>query len=79
MDERYSRQIRFESIGDSGQSRLSASRVGIVGLGALGTVMADQLVRAGVGYVRLIDRDFIPVEIMKIASVLMNMQNLFAG
>ncbi len=59
MDERYSRQIRFESIGQSGQMRLSEARVGIVGLGALGTVAADQLVRAGVGYVRLIDRDFV--------------------
>jgi molybdopterin/thiamine biosynthesis adenylyltransferase len=59
MDDRYSRQIRFESIGESGQTRLLEARVGIVGLGALGTVVADQLVRAGVGYVRLIDRDFV--------------------
>ena len=59
MDERYSRQIRFESIGESGQRRLSEARVGVVGLGAIGTVVADQLVRAGVGSVRLIDRDFV--------------------
>ena len=59
MDERYSRQVRFESIGEGGQRRLSQARVGIVGLGALGTVVADQLVRAGVGFVRLIDRDFV--------------------
>ena len=59
MDERYSRQIRFEFMGELGQTRVSRARVGIVGLGAVGTVVADQLVRAGVGYVRLIDRDFV--------------------
>ncbi len=59
MDDRYSRQIRFEPMGEAGQMRLSTSRIGIVGLGALGTVIADQLVRAGANYVRLIDRDFV--------------------
>src|SRR5262249_26533916 len=58
-DDRYSRQIRFAPIGEAGQQRLSASRVLIAGLGALGTVAADQIVRAGVGFVRLIDRDFV--------------------
>ena len=58
-DERYSRQIRFVPIGEAGQQRLASSRVLLVGLGALGTVTADQLVRAGVGFVRLIDRDFV--------------------
>ena len=58
-DDRYSRQTRFVSIGKAGQQRLGAARVLIAGLGALGTVAADQLVRAGVGFVRLIDRDFI--------------------
>ena len=58
-DERYSRQIRFAPIGESGQQRLSESRILLVGLGALGTVAADQLVRAGVGFVRLVDRDFV--------------------
>jgi adenylyltransferase/sulfurtransferase len=55
--DRYSRQIRFAPIGEAGQQRLLASRIGIVGLGALGTVIADQLVRAGVGSLRIIDRD----------------------
>src|SRR5438045_5753930 len=58
-DDRYSRQIRFSPIGEAGQQRLAASRVLLVGLGALGTVAADQIVRAGVGYLRLVDRDFV--------------------
>ncbi len=59
LDDRYSRQRRFAPIGDAGQERLAGSRVLIVGLGALGTVAADQIVRAGIGFVRLIDRDFV--------------------
>src|SRR5579875_3212425 len=57
--ERYSRQIRFPGIGEDGQRRLLAARVTLCGCGALGTVLANALVRAGVGYLRLIDRDFI--------------------
>ena len=59
QDDRYSRQIRFAPIGEAGQDRLRSSRVLVVGLGALGTVTADQIIRAGVGFVRLIDRDFV--------------------
>lgn len=59
MSERYSRQVRFGPIGEAGQARLRAAGVAIVGCGALGSVAADQLVRAGVGHVRIIDRDFI--------------------
>jgi adenylyltransferase/sulfurtransferase len=58
-DDRYSRQIRFAPIGETGQQRLQSSRVLVLGLGALGSVVADQIVRAGVGFVRLIDRDFV--------------------
>jgi len=58
-DERYSRQIRFAPIGEAGQQRLQTSRVLVVGLGALGSVAADQIIRAGVGFVRLVDRDFV--------------------
>ena len=58
-DERYSRQIRFAPIGAAGQQRLQTSRVLVVGLGALGSVAADQIIRAGVGFVRLVDRDFV--------------------
>ena len=57
--ERYSRQMRFPGIGKAGQERLQASRVTLCGCGALGTVLANALVRAGVGFVRIIDRDFI--------------------
>ncbi len=57
--ERYSRQMRFYGIGEAGQRRLLQSRVTLCGCGALGTVLANILVRAGVGHLRLIDRDFI--------------------
>jgi molybdopterin-synthase adenylyltransferase len=56
---RYSRQILFEPIGVEGQRTLAASRVVLIGCGALGTVLANTLVRAGVGYLRICDRDFI--------------------
>jgi adenylyltransferase/sulfurtransferase len=57
--ERYSRQMRFPGIGEQGQRRLRESRVTLCGCGALGTVLANALVRAGVGHLRLVDRDFI--------------------
>lgn len=56
---RYSRQTLFEPIGVQGQKRLLQSRVAVVGMGALGTVLANHMVRAGVGFVRVIDRDFV--------------------
>src|SRR5947199_10593507 len=59
IPERYSRQVRFPGIGQDGQRRLLDSTVTLVGCGALGTVLANSLVRAGVGRLRLIDRDFI--------------------
>lgn len=58
-DDRYSRQIRFARIGRDGQASIGASRIAIVGAGALGSVLSQHLVRAGVGYVRVIDRDVI--------------------
>src|ERR1041385_6991843 len=57
--ERYSRQMRFGGIGEAGQRQLPHSHVTLCGCGALGTVLANVLVRAGVGHVRLVDRDFI--------------------
>jgi molybdopterin-synthase adenylyltransferase len=57
--ERYSRQMRFHGVGEEGQRRLCDSHVTLCGCGALGTVLANALVRAGVGHLRLIDRDFI--------------------
>src|SRR5215467_832239 len=57
--ERYSRQMRFPGIGEDGQARLLAGHVSLIGCGALGTVLANALVRAGIGHLRLVDRDFI--------------------
>ena len=59
MNQRYSRQILFPPIGAEGQARLGRARVVIVGCGALGSVAAEQLVRAGVGSLTLVDRDFV--------------------
>ena len=59
MVDRYSRQILFPGIGKKGQEKLGNSSVVIIGCGALGTIIATTLVRAGVGKVRIIDRDFI--------------------
>jgi molybdopterin/thiamine biosynthesis adenylyltransferase len=58
-DSRYSRQVRFLPWAKEGQARLAASRVAIVGCGALGTVQAEILTRAGVGTLRIIDRDIV--------------------
>jgi len=57
--EKYSRQLLFGEIGELGQERLLSGRAVIVGCGALGTVAANLLVRAGVGRLRIIDRDFV--------------------
>ena len=59
VDDRYSRQILFNGIGEVGQRKLLAARVLIVGCGALGSAHAEALARAGVGLIRLVDRDFI--------------------
>ena len=56
MDNRYARQRVLKYIGKEGQEKLGASRAAIVGMGALGSVQANLLARAGVGYLRLIDR-----------------------
>lgn len=57
--ERYSRQMLFSPVGKEGQRKLSEKCVLIVGIGALGTVVANHLVRSGVGCVRLADRDYV--------------------
>ena len=59
MSYRYSRQTLFHGIGKSGQQKLGQSLVVIIGCGGLGTIIATSLVRAGLGKVRIIDRDFI--------------------
>jgi molybdopterin-synthase adenylyltransferase len=58
-DTRYDRQTRLPMIGEAGQRRLSQSHVGILGCGALGSVAAEILARAGVGTLSLIDRDIV--------------------
>jgi adenylyltransferase/sulfurtransferase len=57
--DRFSRQIRFAPFGASGQERLASATIAIVGCGALGTVQASLLARAGAGAIRLIDRDYV--------------------
>jgi len=59
MSERYSRQILFGGIGEEGQRRLRASRVCVVGCGALGSAQVETLARAGVGRLVVADRDFV--------------------
>jgi len=56
---RYSRQMLFERIGEEGQRRLRHANVTLVGCGALGSVLAGTLVRAGIGSLRIIDRDYL--------------------
>ena len=57
--ERYSRQILFAGIGERGQQKLLDASAVLVGCGALGSAVADLLVRAGLGRLRIIDRDFV--------------------
>jgi molybdopterin-synthase adenylyltransferase len=59
MNERYSRQILFNGIRAEGQERLNQSRALIIGCGALGSAHAESLARAGVGHLRIADRDFV--------------------
>ncbi len=58
-DGRYSRQELFAGIGVEGQRRIAASHVLIVGAGALGTANAESLVRAGIGRLTIVDRDYV--------------------
>lgn len=57
--ERYARQTNYRNLGEEGQKKLLASRVAVVGAGALGCVSSNELVRAGVGFVRIIDGDHV--------------------
>ncbi len=59
FDDRYSRQVLFKGIGPEGQGRLAKARVAIVGCGATGSAVATLLARAGVGSIRIIDRDYV--------------------
>lgn len=57
--ERYSRQVLFPGIGELGQQHLNESHIVVVGCGATGSAIASLLARAGVGRLRIIDRDFV--------------------
>ncbi len=59
LEERYSRQVLFPGIGPKGQEKLAAARIALVGCGATGSVLASLLARAGVGSLRIIDRDYV--------------------
>ena len=58
-EERYSRQVLFAGIGPEGQKHLQESAVAVVGCGATGSALAALLARAGVGRLRIIDRDYV--------------------
>lgn len=60
--DRFRRQIAYAPVGLEGQQALSSARVGIVGLGALGSMLAERLARVGVGHLRLIDRDWVELD-----------------
>lgn len=59
VNNRYSRQIILQNIGEEGQKKLTESTVALIGCGALGTVAANNLARAGVGKLIIVDRDFV--------------------
>jgi len=56
---RYARQSIFKPIGDDGQKKLLHAKVVILGMGALGTAAANNLCRAGIGHIRMVDRDYV--------------------
>jgi adenylyltransferase/sulfurtransferase len=58
-DDRYSRQVLFRPIGEAGQARIRAARVLVAGCGGLGAESASLLARAGVGFLRIVDRDVV--------------------
>src|SRR5438034_3056443 len=59
FEDRYSRQVLFPGIGAEGQKKLARARVVIVGCGATGACVSGLLARAGIGYLRIIDRDYV--------------------
>jgi adenylyltransferase/sulfurtransferase len=75
---RYSRQVLLAQLGEHGQQKFSTARVVLIGCGALGTVLADTLVRAGVGFLRIIDRDFVELGNLQ-RQVLFDEQDAHSG
>jgi adenylyltransferase/sulfurtransferase len=75
---RYARQMRFAPLGVEGQRRILASRALVVGCGALGAVIANTLARAGVGKLRIVDRDFLELNNLQ-RQVLYDEDDVAAG
>ncbi len=76
--DRYVRQMRFAPFGEQGQRRLGASRALVCGCGALGSVLANTLARAGVGHLRIVDRDFLELNNLQ-RQVLYDEEDVTAG
>jgi molybdopterin/thiamine biosynthesis adenylyltransferase len=76
--DRYARQMRYAPIGESGQRRLAAARALVCGCGALGSVIANTLARSGVGFLRIVDRDFLETNNLQ-RQVLFDEQDVAAG
>jgi adenylyltransferase/sulfurtransferase len=76
--ERYARQFRYARLGEEGQRRLGESRALVCGCGALGSVAADILARAGVGHLRIVDRDFLEMHNLQ-RQVLYDESDVAAG
>jgi adenylyltransferase/sulfurtransferase len=76
--ERYARQIRYAPLGEAGQRRLAESSALVCGCGALGSVIAETLVRSGVGHVRIVDRDFLELNNLQ-RQVLYDEQDVASG
>src|SRR5256885_6009641 len=76
--DRYARQVRYPPLGEEGQRRLLAARTLIVGCGALGSVLANTLARAGVGHLRIVDRDFLELNNLQ-RQVLYDEEDVAAG
>src|SRR5687768_2008596 len=75
---RYARQMRFAPLGREGQQRLLAARALVVGCGALGAVSANTLARAGVGRLRIVERDFLELNNLQ-RQVLYDEDDVAAG
>jgi adenylyltransferase/sulfurtransferase len=76
--DRYVRQMRYPPLGEEGQKRLSESTVLLCGCGALGSVLANTLARAGVGHLRIVDRDFLELNNLQ-RQVLYDEDDVAAG
>jgi len=78
LRDRYSRQTILQSIGEEGQARLVGATVAVIGCGALGSNIAALLVRAGIGHVRIVDRDLIEYHNLQ-RQVLFDEEDIKAG